>query len=462
MRSLAVLLLGCVLAALALPAAADMAANAQRSQVAGIDVVTYHTGVKDVVVIVGALPAGDAMAEGGNAAIPTLTGMMLDRGTRALDQFAIAQQLESVGAEISYGVGPQSLEVRAKCLKKDLPLVLGLIAQELRTPALAQSEFAKARQQLVGMLDASLQSTEARSQEAFARAVFPPGNPNRPQTLEQLSAAAKSATLDELKSFHAKYYGPAHFTLVLVGDVNLAAASGEITKDFAGWTGGRDYLTAPETGGAGAAAGGVGGAGKAAGGDAGAPPHEIKIPLADKTSVSVLLGQATGLRYKDSDALALRVGTAVFGHGFTGRLMSTVRDKEGLTYDIGAAVIDDSLIPGAWQISASFAPSLLAKGIESSRRQLDLWWQSGITEQELAKRKQGLIGGYEVGLATTAGLAGTILSTIQRGYDLSWLDGYPKAVEALTTAQVNAAIKKHLDPGNMVLVEAGSLGAASK
>jgi zinc protease len=142
--------------------------------------------------------------------------------------------------------------------------------------------------------------------------------------------------------------------------------------------------------------------------------------------------------------------------------MSTVRDKEGLTYDVGAGVIADTLIPGAWQLSASFAPSLLAKGIASSRRQLDLWWQSGITDQELARRKQGLIGGYEVGLATSAGLAGTILTTIQRGYDLTWLDGYPKAIEALTTAQVNSAIKTHLNPGTMVLVEAGSLGAAAK
>jgi zinc protease len=435
-------------------ASADMASNAERSEVAGIDVVTYHTGVKDVVTIVGALPAGDAMAEGGNGAIPTLTGMMLDRGTRTLDQFAIAQQLESVGAEISYGVGTQSLELRAKCLKKDLPLVLGLIAAELRTPALAQTEFAKAKQQLIGGLESSLQSTEARSQEAFARAIFPPGNPNHPLTLEQLLPAAKSATLEELKAFHAKYYGPAHFTLVLVGDVNLATASAEITKDFAGWTGGRDYLhgaaddTAMPT--------------PAADPGAGAALREIKVPLADKTSVSVLLGQTTGLRYKDPDALALRVGTAVFGQGFTGRLMSTVRDKEGLTYDIGAGVLDDTLSAGAWQLSASFAPSLLAKGIASARRQLDLWWRSGITDRELAQRKQGIIGGYEVGLATSAGLAGTILTTIQRGYDLTWLDAYPKAVESLTTAQVNAAIKAHLNPGAMVLVEAGSLGPATK
>ena len=41
--------------------------------------------------------------------------MMLDRGTKTLDKFAIAEKLDSVGAQISYAVGAQSLEVRAKC-----------------------------------------------------------------------------------------------------------------------------------------------------------------------------------------------------------------------------------------------------------------------------------------------------------------------------------------------------------
>ncbi|MGA2778230.1 MAG: pitrilysin family protein [Steroidobacteraceae bacterium] len=426
----------------AMSASAGMAEHAQRSQVAGIDLVTYTTGAKNVVVIVGALPAGDAFAGAGNASIPTLTGMMLDRGTRAMDQFAIAQQLENVGAEISFGVGNQSLEIRAKCLTKDLPLVIGIIASELRMPALSAQEFAKAKQQFMGMLESSLQSTEARSQEGFARAVFPPGHPNRPHTLEEFLAAAKAATLDEVKAFHAKNYGPAHLTLVLAGDVSNAHVAEEVGKAFAGWSGGHDYLAAaPEL-------------------KPGVP--EVKVPLEDKTSVSVIIGQATGLRYKDPDALALRVGTAALGRGFTGRLMSTVRDKEGLTYGIGAEVTEDSLTGGAWELSASFAPKLLERGIESSRREVLTWWKDGITERELSQRKQGMVGGYFVGLSTTGGVANTILNAIQRGYDLQWLDAYPKAVEALSLSEVNAAIKTHLNPATMVLVEAGSIAASAQ
>ena len=432
-----------VMMALSGAAAANMADQAHRSKVDGIDLITYRSNVKDVVIILGILPAGDAMAESGNAAIPTLSGMMLDRGTKALDKFAISEKLDNVGAEISFTVGVQSLEIHAKCLKKDLALVIGTIAAELRTPSLLVGEFNKAKQQLVGELEASAQNGSALASEAFDRAVFPAGHPNRPHTLTEYIAAAKTANLEELRSFQAKYYGPAHMTLVVAGDVSDTDAQAEIGKAFSGWSGGQDYLRPAKPAAAAAAS-------------------EVTVPLADKPSVTMLLGQASGLRYSDPDNLPLRVGTAILGRGFTGRLMGSVRDKEGLTYNIGANMSDDSVTDGVWEISASFAPTLLAKGVESTRREVAKWWKDGVSEQELAAHKQGLIGSYFVSLSTTPGLAETILVNTQRGYDVSWLDAYPKALKALTREQVNAAIRTHINPNALVLVEAGSVPAAGK
>src|SRR5450631_4416710 len=181
------------LGGVALQAGAGMAQHAERSRAAGVDIITYHTEVRDVVDLIGYLPAGDAMAGSGNAAVPTLTGMMLDRGTRTQDQFTIARQLEEVGAEIAYNVGTQTLQFEAKCLKKDLPLVLSILSSELRAPAFSPAEFAKVRQQLIGMIDNRMHSTEARAKDVLRQALFPVGHPNRLATTEELLAAARSA-----------------------------------------------------------------------------------------------------------------------------------------------------------------------------------------------------------------------------------------------------------------------------
>ena len=139
--------------------------------------------------------------------------------------------------------------------------------------------------------------------------------------------------------------------------------------------------------------------------------------------------------------------------------MSTVRDKEGLTYGIGAGIsgTSDIFADGAWRITANFAPQLLEKGIASTKRELNAWYEEGITSAELDRVKSNLIGTFKVGLTTTEGLAQALLIAVQRGYDQTWLDEYPKRVNALSLTEVNGAIKKHLQPGKMTLIKAGSV-----
>lgn len=420
--------------------ASKIAPNAKRSKIAGIDVIAYPTGVKNVVTLRAALPAGRALAGAGNPSIPTLTGMLLDQGTRQQDKFAIVERLEAVGASIVFKVGIDVLEISAKSLKKDVPLVLALIAEQLRSPAFSSEEFAKAKNQFAGTLKRSLENTDFRAADAFSRVVYPQTHPNRNPPPEDLLAAIKAAKLEDVIAFHKENYGPAQMTLVAVGDLAMDQLQTEVGKSFSGWQGGRKL------------------AGVALA--AAAPPAALQsqdVIMVDKTSVSVVLGQASGLRYGDPDYQALRVATAILGSGFTGRLMANVRDREGLTYDVGARLANDMFRDGDWKITASFSPALLEKGIASTKRQLALWYDQGATSAEIEARKSNLIGSFKVDLATTDGMANALLAAVNRGYDVNWLDDFPVKVNALTQAQVNDAIRKYLKPERMFLVKAGTL-----
>ncbi|MBC7917289.1 MAG: insulinase family protein [Rhodoferax sp.] len=419
--------------------AVKVAAQAKRTKAAGIDLITYTMGVKDVVTIRGALPAGRSAATG-NPAIPALTGMLLDQGTTKQDKFKISAQLESVGATINFRTANDTLEISAKALKKDLPLVMGLIAEQLRAPAFSAEEFEKAKKQMAGGLKRSLESTDFRAAEAFRRAIYPVGHPNHAPAVEDMLAAVESAKLEDVIAFHKAYYGPAQMTLVVVGDVDAKTVPAEVSRAFAGWQGGKAPARAT----------------KAA---ALTAPKELVVAMTDKTSVSVVIGQPSGLRYNEPDYQSLRVATAILGSGFTGRLMANVRDKEGLTYGVGASMASDTFQDGDWSITATFAPGLLDKGIESTKRQLTLWYDAGATAAEIDSRKSNLVGAFQVGLSTTNGMAGTLLATVQRGYPLNWIDDYPGQIRALNDAQINGAIKKYLNPDKMVLVKAGTLAA---
>lgn len=436
------ILAACALGLLLTSAArGSVTADAVRAEIEGIDVVVVPTDVKDVVTLAATVRAGDDRSPAGNVAIATLTGAMLDKGTTLRDKFAIAQKLGDVGAALSFSVGPSSLQAGGKSLRKDLPLLVSLLAEQLRTPAFTEVEFTKIKKQLEGAIRTQLDDPDFRADDAFSRAVFPPGHPNRQPPPEQVLADIGKASLDEVKEFHRKFYGPTGMRLVIVGDVDPAIAQSEVRKAFAGWTGGSIPpmpSKAPEL----------------------AASRQETVFMPDKTSVSVVMGQATRLRYDDPDALALRLGTRILGSGFTGRLMANVRDKEGLTYGIGSYVSNDTFTDGDWRIQAAFAPSLLEKGLASTTRQLDAWRKDGVTTEELARAKTRAAGSYLVGLATTTGLASTILTMLNSGLPLEFVDEYPQRINALTLDQVNGAIRRHIDPSRMALVKAGTVDNA--
>lgn len=424
---------------LSVTAQAAIADKVTRATVANIDVIAYPTAVKDVVTFRGSLPAGDSFAPDTNLAIASLTGGMLDQGTVTQDKFAIAQKLDAVGATLSFSVDDTMVTFAGKCLRKDVPLVISLLAEQLRSPAFSGEEFIKLKKQIAGRLQRALEQTGYRAGLAFSAALYPEGHPNHEPSTEKFLAALDAATVADLRAFHQKFYGPAELTLVAVGDIDPAALQAEVAKAFAGWSGGVKRPDYPRV------------------------STHMDVPLdqtvfmADKPNVSVMLGQASGLRHSDPDALPLRVATTILGSGFTGRLMATVRDQEGLTYGIGARTGNDTFTDGDWRIIANFSPELLDKGLASTRRELKSWYEQGVTAEEVARTKTNLAGQFQVGLATTDGLASTILATLHRGYPLSWIDTYTAQLDAVTPDQVNAAIKKHLKPDTFVLIKAGSV-----
>jgi zinc protease len=416
-----------------------VAPNVRRRTVAGVDVLTLKTSIKDVVTIRGVVGAGDIFNPKNNSAIADLTAGMLDKGTVKHDKFALAGLLEEVGATLTFGTGTHTLNFSAKCLRKDLGLVLGLLAEQLRTPRFDPEEFAKLKKQITGRYRRQMEDTDFRAETAFNRAIFPEGHPNRPPAEEKYLADIEAATLDQLKAFHAANYGPALARLVAVGDIDDAAIDRTIGEAFAGWTGGQPFPATPEA-------------------PAITAARTEKVMMPGKTSVTFMIGEPSGLRYHDDKYQALNMGTAVLGSGFfSARLLDIIRNREGLTYGIVAGLTGDTYTDGAWRIEATFAPELLEKGAASTLRELQRFVEKGLSAEELKTFKVTLTGSYKVALSTTGGLASTLLNALQRGYGPEWVDEYPRRLQALSLDEVNAAIKTFVQPAKMVTVMAGTL-----
>ena len=417
------------------PASTNLAAQVAREDIAGADVLVCKTGVKDIVTFHGSLPAGESAAK--NRTLAVLAAGMLDLGTTKRGEFEIAELLEKAGAHMDFHANNDTVEFTGKCITKDLPLVLELLVEQLRHPAFRPAEFEKLKKQFSSELQMTLEDTTQQAAVAFSQVAFPAGHPNRRDSIADQITAITTAKLAEVKAFHTANYSTNRLHLVIVGDADAAVVKQSLAKHFAGWN-----SMQPKR-----------------------PDIEKSVPAAgeklvnipDKTSVSVLIGQPNGLRVADPDWLPLRLATDVLGKGFTSRLVGTVRDREGLTYGIGATTAGDTFADGAWLVKATFSPALLEKGISSSMREITSWHKTGLTADELAYRKSAAAGQFAVEMETTEGLSEQLLHCVERGFPLSWLDELPGKIRALTLEQVNGAIQKHLDPARMVTVKAGTL-----
>lgn len=418
---------------------ASISKNIKDQKISGIRVLTAKTNVKDVVTFRGSLAAGDAFSPEGNCTIADLTGYMLDKGTTKQDKFALAEKLENLGASINFSVGLQSLNFNGKCLAKDVKEVITLLAEQLMYPAFNQEEFDKLKAQRKGAWKQSLENTNVRADEKLSELIFSKDHPNYGVSMTKLLEEVDKTTLEDVKALHKKYYGPQSMVFVLVGDLDENTIASAIESSFEGWSGGIDY---PYYEKANTLNTGI---------------KEI-VRMEEKTSATLTIGQVTGLKRSDEDYIAFYIANQIFGGGgFSARLMSIIRDDEGLTYGIYSGHNGDIFSDGYWNISGTFSPDLLAQGYSSTMRELNRWVNEGVTQEELDLAKTRITGSYKVQLVTTNGMASQILSFVERGFDPAYMDEYPELVNALTLNQVNEVIKKYIDPDKMVTVVAGTV-----
>ena len=409
-----------------------------RKKIAGIDVVVAETGAEGFVTVAASFPIAGYVNSGKNELVPGLTVRMLSRGTQVHDKFEFSEKIEKLGADIRIGSDNNNVNISFKCLSDDLDAVIGLLAEELRQPLFDQGEFKLLKDQTIDGLKRGLTDPGTQGSIALAQAIYPEGHPNYVADIETRIQKIESVSIEDLKAFHKTYFGTAGMHLVAVGDVNTAELYAALKKNFSGWKGGTTSV-----------------AGVKESKMADALTKVVTIP--EKPSAELFIGNYTGIERNDADYLPFYVATSVLGGGFSGRLMQTVRDRDGLTYGIYAGHYGHDRTGGYWVVNASFNPALFGKGLEATMVELEKWFENGITAEELAFRKSNITGSFKVGTATTSGLAGTLLGFLERDLDPEYLYQFEKDIEAVTLEEVNQAIKKYVDLDKLVIIKSGSL-----
>jgi zinc protease len=388
----------------------------------------------------GSFRAGSYFEPRDKPALAQITANMLERGTRRRTKFQLAGDLERCGAQLAFSADPFAVNVAARALSKDFPLVIEAISEVLREPAFPADELEKLKQQIVAGIQEQQSNTGYRARERFTQLIFDESNPYFMHPGEQLMQSVRSITVEDVRGFYEKYYGGRSLVLSIAGDVKAGEVQRQFSEAFSQFSGPESVdinVTDPKP--------------------QGSTRREIVL-VREKANVDILLGSAASLRRDSKDYYAAVLANSALGEStLSSRLGLQVRDQEGLTYGINSRFRAPSLAAGPWYVGVSVNPQNIEKAISSALAVLRDYVQNGIREDELADEKSSAIGSFKVGLATNAGLAQAMWNAEFYRLGMDYIDRYPQIIQAVTVEEINAAIRKYFRPDQLTVVIAGDI-----
>ena len=179
-------------------------------------------------------------------------------------------------------------------------------------------------------------------------------------------------------------------------------------------------------------------------------------PTPDKQNANVVVRLPVPLSDNDADYPALMMANYLLGGGGNSRLWRRIREAEGLSYGVYSNVSWSQHEPNSdWQITAIYAPQNRARIETALREEVARALKDGYTAQELAEGQRGLLNFRRLGRAQDESLASVLASNAYLDRTFAVSARVDAALAALTLAQVNAALRKYIDPARWVVAYAG-------
>jgi zinc protease len=404
----------------------------------GISVIVQESHANPTVALRASVPAGSLVEPRDRPGLAGFTAAMLSRGTEQRSALAFAKALEDVGASLGAGADTLVTTISAQTLTRDLDLVLDLFTEMIRQPAFPAAELEQLKGEALAGIAQSKANPDRVAGRAFDRAVYPPGNPLRPETFEESEAAVAALARDDLVAFHRRQYGPDRMILVVAGDVIPDRLREALQKRLGDWPRNPEarpivppalaLQTAPAS-------------------------QEIAIP--DRSQTAIVWGHAGGLRRSDADFYATQVMSLILGGGgLTSRLSLSIRDEQGLAYSV-FGYFDAGLFPGPFRAVLGTNPANAKKAVAALEAEIQRIQRNGVTSREVDEGVAYLTGRFPLRLETNEGVAEILWSMEFYNLGADYIDRYAGYYRAVTVPQVNEAARVHLHPDRATVVVAG-------
>lgn len=357
-----------------------------------------------------------------------LVGPCMLLGTEKFTREKLDQLQTKYKTQIQIMSEPGELTVALEGREEFLTETLELVHELLRNPKFPEEEFSELKSSQLSELSQAKNSPDMMAQLAVGRALNPVEKSDLQYvpTFQEMFSELRNAKVDSVKSMYGLLSGSrGHVTIV--GKFDRDKTLTKLNAMLANWNPEAKWVrlenkTFPIKG------------------------ETIELKARDQASAMYMRGANVKSNFKDEDFEALTIAADILGGAsLDSRLAQGVRDKKGLSYQIGCQFETGEFdSAGQFMVYATMNPKNKAALVEAVDEVLAKLNKEGFTQAELAASITTYEKRMESTLAEGDSLCGTVQRYGRRGVDLQFLNRRLDRVRGLTVEEVNAAAQKLL------------------
>ncbi len=303
---------------------------------------------------------------------------MLFKGTQQYPTARhISEAIEGIGGTFNGSTSKELTSYTARVPGEHLGEVMHVLADMVRQPLFEVQEMEKER----SVITEELRSTKDDPQEWVGLLIDETMWPDLELGRDDAGFEATVAKLqhEQMRAYFEAHYRPNGLVISIAGNIDEARTIDLVQELFGDWQPGTLGSYGPCL-----------------------PPLDTNpVAIIDKRTEQVNLCLGTlGISYTSPDYYAFMLANTILGDGMSSRLFQTIREEQGLAYDIGSYFSSYSET-GNFVVSGGIDPSQTEAALRAIVSELNLICETPVAPPELARIKAYIRGSMLLGMEGT-------------------------------------------------------------
>lgn len=362
-----------------------------------------------------------------NNGVGHLMAQCITKGTKQHNALEIAEAVERIAGHLESSSGKNSFGVRLETLSDYLEPGLNLLSEILLSPRFDPKEVEKEKKLTLEAIKNQEDQLASLAFYHFQKTLFP----HHPYGMRELGSKESVPKLKphHLQKWQQKLFCASNMVISVVGDFSEAELTALLEKTFAALPRRQTSFAKPKH-------------------DPKPSQRKKVVTYKPKEQAHIVLG-FSGPSFLDDDYYAMVVLNTILS-GMGGRLFVELRDKLSLAYAI-TSVFSPGLDPGTFAVYIGTEPSKVSTAIAEIEKELKKIITAPVTEAELEKTKNHLVGTYELELQRNSNLAQLFALDELYGQGFQEVLRYPEKILRISKEDVLHVAKKYIDLNASVL-----------